>query len=297
MSIPKNQNRGAKSLTDFVLNLREWIAGLSARFSQYLPLSGGTMTGPIKFSPVSNNNTDAAELASAESIFSDNAQALSWNGGQIRLHRSTGAPLIAMHDSLIEHGVIPEKSWYSAIDFFDKNNQRLANIEYAHSSNGLQAIQFTLTKIGTTGTYGFLGIRCKADGTFSTIAPTPPVTDDSTQIATTAFVKDVTATRPSSYTQITLDSVTNNTSTSWISMRTVTPTYSCWVRLHCVGGVSGTTTRACTIYINGTEAARNAEQGTGREFGTEWVFCPANATITWQSVMCTTSNLRAVRAY
>ena len=126
---------------------------------------------------------------------------------------------------------------------------------------------------------------------------TPANTDNSTKTATTAFVRNITTTKPSAYSRITLSSKTSITETGWVGATKVTPTYNCWVWLYTTGAISATGTRAISLSIGGVEVSTNAEYGNGRNFGISPVYCPANTEISYNSVQCTNVYLYAVKAY
>lgn len=91
-------------------------------------------------------------------------------------------------------GDVPTSSIYAAYGFYDKNGitpkNRLGMVQNQIIPNGNVETQLVALKNEAEATYyAMICIGVKADGTVYTFAPTPPTSDNSTQIATTAFVK------------------------------------------------------------------------------------------------------------
>lgn len=90
-------------------------------------------------------------------------------------------------------GTAPSETLYHAlIDVKDANNVRYGLIESAYYTTNASriAIYAYNTTIGSGGNIGAITIGCDENGKVYTSAPTPSVSDDSTKIATTAYVKD-----------------------------------------------------------------------------------------------------------
>ena len=158
------------------------------------------------------------------------------------------------------------------------------------------------TSPGTFGLSTFNGsnrytLSGNSAGVLTWSGPVVTASDDSTKIATTAFVKDCTATKPSSWSRITLGSKTGITTTGWVGAQSVTPTYNCWVWVYASGIVTSGATRAVSLNIGGTDLAVNAEYGNGRNFGTGPMFCPANTKVMFNSAECTNLYCYAIKAY
>ena len=86
----------------------------------------------------------------------------------------------------------PSSSAFNTINYYGANNIRTGCVEnYVSTTNDtftkLVAIQHSSAASGSCE----LGVKVLADGTKQTFAPTPATADNSTQIATTAFVKNV----------------------------------------------------------------------------------------------------------
>ena len=90
---------------------------------------------------------------------------------------------VYIKSSSIDITSIPSSTKFSYIDFYDKNNQRIGI---------LGAFQFTSGEYGIylqAGNVASLNIRTNGISSYASAA-TPPTTDNSTQIATTAFVNN-----------------------------------------------------------------------------------------------------------
>lgn len=88
---------------------------------------------------------------------------------------------VYIKSSSIDITSIPSSTQYSYLDFYDKNNQRLGVIG---------AFQFTTGEYGIylqAGNIASMNIRTNGTNSYTSVA-TPPTSDNSTQIATTAFV-------------------------------------------------------------------------------------------------------------
>lgn len=88
---------------------------------------------------------------------------------------------VYIKSSSIDITSIPSSTQYSYLDFYDKNNQRLGVIG---------AFQFTTGEYGIylqAGNIAAMNIRTNGTNSYTSVA-TPPTSDNSTQIATTAFV-------------------------------------------------------------------------------------------------------------
>ena len=90
---------------------------------------------------------------------------------------------VYIKSSNIDITSIPSSTQYSYFDFYDKNNQRLGVIG---------AFQFTTGEYGIymqAGNIASLNLRTNGTNSYTSVA-TPPTSDNSTQIATTAFVNN-----------------------------------------------------------------------------------------------------------
>jgi len=86
-------------------------------------------------------------------------------------------------------------SYLKSYDFivFDKNNYEGCNLNLRYLTNGAATAQITAkTRNNDNSGYiqGSIGVTVNKDGTMSTFAPTPATSDNSTKIATTAFVNN-----------------------------------------------------------------------------------------------------------
>lgn len=78
---------------------------------------------------------------------------------------------------------------YSFMRFSDINNKQAAFIGGVKLSNGNWGVYIQCNAIDGKGSYGTIGVYTNDSGAVLTYAPTPPASDNSTQIATTAWVK------------------------------------------------------------------------------------------------------------
>ena len=146
----------------------------SGHTHSYLPLSGGTLTGRLTI------NTASTSIS---------------GGGMI----VTGAGqnyAIQIQNTNVTKGTAPSATAYSAIEFYgatrSKYQNRLALLEQSTSTANLNSIKMTAynpTSAENTGTCA-IGCYVNASGTAYTSAPTPAASDNSTKIATTAFVNN-----------------------------------------------------------------------------------------------------------
>lgn len=84
--------------------------------------------------------------------------------------------------------VYPAAAVFSGIHHYDKNNFEYGTIFSSMSPTGI--VQTNLWVHTPKGTAATMGIQQDANGNTSTYAPTPATSDNSTQIATTAFVNN-----------------------------------------------------------------------------------------------------------
>lgn len=89
----------------------------------------------------------------------------------------------------IDRDVNPSSSQYASWLIKDKNGKQIANFYVMQESNG----NIEVSMIATNRIAGDAAIRVakNAEGEYKTQAPTPPTSDNSTQIATTAFVNNL----------------------------------------------------------------------------------------------------------
>ena len=84
-------------------------------------------------------------------------------------------------------GTAPQYSYIGGISFNDNNDGNFCKIEGGYTVNGSIEADFNLDNLD--GVTAKLGISIDSSGNVSTVAPTPATSDNSTKIATTAFVK------------------------------------------------------------------------------------------------------------
>lgn len=100
---------------------------------------------------------------------------------------------LAYYDQNVDLTTLPSTNQYSGILIGDKNEIRIGQLECSFLSDGARTttINTMFTAADGTKSYCAIGTGFKADGTPYTRAQTPNSSDNSTQIATTAFVKSV----------------------------------------------------------------------------------------------------------
>lgn len=87
---------------------------------------------------------------------------------------------------------LPSSDVWSGIEFRDANGTRVAKVEPTLQPDGTMLLQLSVSRpVNGTMKYGTLAICVKPDGTVYSRAPTPDSSDNTTKIATTAFVKSV----------------------------------------------------------------------------------------------------------
>lgn len=157
--------------------------------NNYLPLSGGTMTGQL----VINRGNGVA-------------------GGGIQLTGSGQNFAISVKDTSVTKGTAPSSNKYWGIDFYgsdtDNYNKRIGMLETTLDSNNVATTAIRAYNCTTNTNTGNCSITVNVDGSGNayTSAPTPAAGDNSTKIATTAFVN----TKASDYLPLSGGSMTGN---------------------------------------------------------------------------------------
>lgn len=96
-------------------------------------------------------------------------------------------------DGRQDKSAAPNSQYSNTLLFQDKNNKTTGYLTCQQLSGGdiRTAVNAQNFETGTTtNVSGIISVTAKKDGTIETYAPTPPTNDDSTQIATTEWVKD-----------------------------------------------------------------------------------------------------------
>ncbi len=149
-------------------------AYVKSNCSNYLPLTGGIVTGKVTINKDSGTGP------------SDGSLTITGSRQNYAIQIQTGA---------VTKGTAPASTLYNGIEFYgtamDTFSNRLAILEHKTTTgnvNSLCMIAYNLTSATNTNT---CTISCNVDasGNAYTYAPTPATTDNSTKIATTAFVK------------------------------------------------------------------------------------------------------------
>lgn len=95
---------------------------------------------------------------------------------------------IILKNISIDRDINPTKNLYAQTVIRDKNDKRLGNFYVAQRTDG--STEATMLATGRDGRDAKISISTSADGTFSTNVPTPPISDNGGQIATTAWVNN-----------------------------------------------------------------------------------------------------------
>ena len=145
----------------------------------------GTHTEALGASPATND--DSAQIATtAYTRAYTSATHLPLSGGTLTNN-------IAYKKSSITRGTAPSSVNYYDVAFRDSNSDfvSLYRTEYNTNKSSLTTIKaFNTTITGNNNNIGQIGVGCDSSGNVYTIAPTPATSDNSTKIATTAFVKN-----------------------------------------------------------------------------------------------------------
>lgn len=136
-----------------------------------------------------------------------------FNGTQIFL----GDSKVKMKAPGIDISVNPSTTLYNYVDYMDKNNKRIGIFGAFQNSSGYYGVYLQ------AGNRGNLSLM--TDGTtVYTNAPTPPTTDNSEQIATTAWVRQVAALKDLSNTGLTANRALITNGSGKVAVSAVTST-------------------------------------------------------------------------
>ena len=144
--------------------------------SNYVPLNGGTLSGAI-------------------TIRKDNGSGPSSYG--ILLTGGAQNHAICIQNTNVTKGTAPASTVYSGVDFYGNTNissytHRLGVLEQSVNSSNLSSMSMIANGLSSATDTTTCTISCFVDssGNAYTAAPTPATSDNSTKIATTAYVKD-----------------------------------------------------------------------------------------------------------
>ena len=102
--------------------------------------------------------------------------------------------IAALQNSTVTYNTAPASNTVTGLSIRDKDGVEMGILEYVRFTNNNTV--FRLSTKGVDGKWGAeLSVGKKADGTSFTSAPTPTAGDNSTNIATTAFVQTAVSTR------------------------------------------------------------------------------------------------------
>ena len=105
---------------------------------------------------------------------------------------SNAAPEIQLESTRAKKGILPSNIIDSGVSVIDSNGSQLGAVRHKYSPTGESSVSLVAyeTAQATSTASASIGIAIATDGKPRTFAPTPPLNDASTQIATTAFVAD-----------------------------------------------------------------------------------------------------------
>lgn len=101
--------------------------------------------------------------------------------------RSSDSAQIELTATNIDASSAPADNKYAGLLIKDTNGKRVGKLETVQLSDG--SLRTILDATNLDGRHGQIAVQIATDGTVSTIAPTPATSDNSTKIATTAWVK------------------------------------------------------------------------------------------------------------
>ena len=235
--------------------------------NNYLPLSGGTMTGQL----VVNRNNGVV-------------------GGGIKIAGSGQNFAISVSNTNVTKGTAPSGNQYWGIDFYgsdmDNYNKRIGMLETTLDSNNVATTAIRAYNCTTNTNTGNCSITVNVDdsGNAYTSAPTPAAGDNSTKIATTAFVN----TKAGKYLPLAGGTMTGNLkfSQDWCNIFSTKNT----TRLQIGGGSSDSTGSVINLYgkdysYNGSSSAAGQFYFTANN-GTNNVSLVGkpDGTLTWNGV-------------
>lgn len=141
-------------------------------------------------------NSETGELINTGTIKINKDSSSVPNNGGLTITGGKQNFAIQVQTNGVTKGTAPSAVVYNGIEFYGntmtKYQDRLAIIEQSTSTanlNSIQLIAYNTTSAENTGNCT-IGCYVDSNGTAYTSAPTPAQTDDSTKIATTAYVKD-----------------------------------------------------------------------------------------------------------
>jgi hypothetical protein len=137
-------------------------------------------------------NTDLSNLTSTGQAKIDTKVSKSGDtmNGVLTIQSSTGKPL-NLKSNNVDKTQAPASNLGIAISMLDKNNQMVGLLEQWNFTTGEKRMTMrALNSISGTEKTGQITVSVDANGNAFTSAPTPPTGDNSTKIATTAWVNN-----------------------------------------------------------------------------------------------------------
>ena len=197
----KNDTTGKASNVTGTVAIANGGTGATTRLTAVKALTNEAVASPTHFLAITTNWGKAGytRVSEAKTVLGITGDIVSHNASEfLTSHQSLSSCVKnvvtnnqTIKSTAITRGTAPSSAQTFGIAFSDNNNKYIGNVygQYATDKStyvGLYAYKGTTT---SNGDNAYLRIGYDASGNVYTSAPTPATTDNSTQIATTAFVK------------------------------------------------------------------------------------------------------------
>lgn len=197
----KNNTTGTASNVTGTVAIANGGTGATSRLSAVKALTNEAVASPTHFLTITTNWGKAGytTVAQAKTVLGITGDIVSHNASEfLTSHQSLSScvkNVVTNNQTIkstgITRGTAPSSAQTFGIGFSDNNNKYIGNVygQYATDKStcvGLYAYKGTTTSNGDNAS---VRVGYDASGNAYTYAPTPATTDNSTQIATTAFVK------------------------------------------------------------------------------------------------------------
>ena len=197
----KNDTTGTAANVTGTVDIANGGTGATTRLNAIKALTNESVGTPTHFLAITTNYAKAGytTVAQAKTVLGITGDIVSHNASEfLTSHQSLSSCVKnvvtnnqTIKSTAITRGTAPSSAQTFGIAFSDNNNKYIGNIygQYATDKStcvGLYAYKGTTTANGDNAS---VRVGYDASGNAYTYAPTPATTDNSTQIATTAFVK------------------------------------------------------------------------------------------------------------
>jgi hypothetical protein len=158
--------------------------------------SDGSKNISMEYSPATSDNSN--QIATTAFVkaqgYATDSDVVHTSGNEtisgIKTFANSNNPQITIKNTQYAYSDTQSSNQYWGIQFNDKNNVRVAKIEPYFIGSGAVGINLSCsTQVSGSLKYGALAVSLDASGNPTTQAITPATADNSTKIATTAFVK------------------------------------------------------------------------------------------------------------